>query len=95
MRLTPETQSQIAVPCRGALRCTKTSPRVGALSAQKGKVYTFISRTLLSSGVQKLSAETETPGGARLAPASGASHLSHARSAVSSLSHACPLTEVS
>ena len=62
MRLTPETQSQIAVPCRGALRCTKTSPRVGALSAQKGKVYTFISRTLLSSGVQKLSAETETPG---------------------------------
>ena len=86
MRLTPEAQSQIAgsraevhedVASRGSTVSTK--------SKAKGKaVYIFISRALLSSGVQKLSAETETSGGARLAPASGASSLMPAQQ-----SHLC------
>ena len=58
---------------------------VSTKSKAKGKaVYIFISRALLSSGVQKLSAETETSGGARLAPASGASSLMPAQQ-----SHLC------
>ena len=94
MRLTPEAQSQIAgsraevhedVASRGSTVSTK--------SKAKGKaVYIFISRALLSSGVQKLSAETETSGGARLAPASGASSLSCPLSSLISVS--CPLSSL-